>query len=109
MRSIQVYVLYAKVIVRKICQGREGLDSLIKFSKEWKDDSLLMYLRDKKANGGDVVIHASCRRDYVNQRRLESFKKSSKNGGKKVKTRASFDNFDWKQHCFFCGKDAVKD
>ena len=84
-----------------------GIQTLVKFSKQWNHEDLRKHLIYQQQTNGDVVIHVKCRKDYTNQRRLDSFLK------KKIieckPTRQSIEIFDWKKQCFYCGKDAIKD
>ena len=90
---------------RRLTKVKNGMSTLLKFSKLWKDNNVESYLTQQISANGQVLIHEACRRDYVNQRRFDSFKKDNKVD--KVNTRRSIDQFDWKRKCFYCGKDAV--
>ena len=84
-----------------------GLETLIKYSKQWSHEGLRKHLNYQKEHNGDVLIHVKCRKDYTNQRRLNSFLKKKINECKP--TRQTVQQFDWKKQCFYCGKDAIKD
>ena len=52
-----------------------GVTTLIKFSKQWNNDKVVKHLTCQRGNNGEVLIHSKCRKDYANERRLDSFLK----------------------------------
>ena len=54
------------------------------------------------------MIQSKCRKDYTNQRRLDSSLKKEVVNDRKT-TRQSMEQFDRKKQCFYCGADASKD
>ena len=65
-----------------------GVITLIKFSKQWNNEK-------ERENNGEVLIHSKCRKNYANQRRLNSFLKKEVVNDRKT-TKQSMEQFDWK-------------
>ena len=69
-----------------------GLDGLLKYSNERKDEETTHYLLEKKNKGSQVKVHKKCRKWYNNKCRL------STQDSEKIECRSSErDNtFEWK-------------
>jgi len=69
-----------------------------------------LQLRDYLASGPDIVkAHVNCRKDYTNKRRLQQQQSTITEEPSQKTLRSSVDPFDYKIHCLFCGKSAIRD
>lgn len=89
--------------------GAKGLASLITFSSlhghTQFNNNLTELQRD--ATPISIHVHKSCRRNYTNRKRL----KPKEEGGDQnpIQRRSQAAEFNWKQCCLFCGKEAKFD
>ena len=88
-----------------------GLNSLKEFSIKRGDDELTKHLNVKlQENGGKVLVHAKCSREYIDDKRIKGHITTDTTNGtpKKKKLRSQQPNFDWKNNCLFCGDGIVE-
>ena len=90
----------------------KGILSLIEYSKQRGDVSLQVHL--EKQNGkeplGGVLVHAKCRRAYVDPKRAKRFKTTGpETSSKKLKLRSNQPTFKWRTHCIFCDEKVCFD
>ena len=90
----------------------KGIPSLIEFCKVRGDASLQDHLegQNEKVPVGRVLVHAKCRRVYVDRKRAKrSSNAAPQTTPKKSKLRSNQPTFQWKTHCFFCNERVIID
>lgn len=86
----------------------KGIRTLINYSLQRKDG-----LNSKFETLSTVSIHKECRKVYTRSSSIKAYIASSKNiedfesSSAPIKRRSDFQKFNFKEHCLFCGMDAV--
>lgn len=80
-----------------------GLDGLMKYSVERKEDEITNELKHCKKEKISVFVHENCRKWFNNKRRIGHEPQKIK------KTRLSLEQFHWKSNCFYCGTECIAD
>jgi len=89
-------------------QCLSGISTLIDYSVVCGLEKLASYLSEKQERNEGVKIHIACQRSIGNT--LRKKRANVDDGGgcsakvAKRTTRGSVEMFNWKEHCFFCGK-----
>ena len=79
----------------------KGFQTMLHISKERGYSDFAEHLQKMVDNGQTILVHFDCRRKFTDTRNKSHLKLSAK------KLRSSTDNsFNWKEHCFFCEKQA---
>lgn len=88
---------------------KKGLLTLISFSEKRGLLDLKNYLNERISATpiAKVLVHAECRRDFTDQKRLLYQSKTEEPSPKKL--RSSLTTFSWNDNCIFCGQHALVD
>ena len=79
---------------------QKGLNTLIRISAERIMEALNRYLQEVDSS---VLVHHDCQRRFV-----DTSKRSNEEVTQPKKLKSSLDIcFNWKLHCFLCGKPAT--
>ena len=94
----------------KIQVGEKGIQSLLRFSKLRKNETIEKLLMTK-SDASPILIHKDCRRDFTDIKR--SLKTNApvavEEDTPTKRLRSSIEPCNWKTQCFLCGKNAFID
>ena len=96
---------------KSVTVSKKGLLTLISYSEKRELLDLTEYLNERNSTSpiGKVLVHAKCRRDFTDKKRLFSSSSSSTEEPAAKKLRSSLSPFNWNDDCMFCGKHAQVD
>ena len=78
----------------------KGLETLIRVSKERKDEAYTFL-----QNVGMIEVHKACRHEYIKQRNIEKhIKQKAEQVDDRSLRSSSSDTFNFKQECFICAE-----
>ena len=94
-----------------ITVSKKGVLTLISFSQQRGRSDLHSYLNEciSKTQIGTVLVHQKCRRDFTDQKRIQSCSNVDDEGPSPKRLRSSLIPFKWKDDCMICGKPAIVD
>ena len=89
-----------------------GISKLVEYGTFFGLSILTTHLNSKQSEGSHVKIHVSCQKNIGNSiRKRKANQDNSEKSYKaaKIATRSSIKGFNWKEHCFFGGKECKED
>ena len=96
----------------KIKVEEKGIQTLLNFSKIRKIETVEQSLKANIEKIAAVLVHKNCRRDFTDIKRSLRITETTQDDRTPTSTkwlRSSIEPFNWKGHCFLCGKDTVQD